>query len=170
MKLNPSSWGREEGECRLGALYAGRSWAELGRWPKAETPQRGGPRLSDEKPPQAQTGSSEGTALGIQTGLGHCAPSLLGSRVIRNQRFFPRPRLVAETEQLANSLYPEPRPASRVAFCASVLCAHSERQGSAHWVSVSRPLPVHDQHDYTALRGQVSLTNAHAARYTYIFL
>lgn len=29
MKLHPSSWERGAGECRLAALYAGRSWAEL---------------------------------------------------------------------------------------------------------------------------------------------
>lgn len=98
---SPSSGRGGEGLGVLGspsaAPCAGRSWAELSLWLKAETPQRGGPGLSMRNL-RAQTGSPQRTALGIQAGLGRRAPSQLGLSLARNKSLFPEtPAPGAET-------------------------------------------------------------------------
>ena len=115
------------GGCESAAVGAGTSWAKLSRRRKVKTSQLGA-QGCQVRTLGAQTGRPKRTALGIHTGLGHCAPYLLRSGMAPNKRFLPRPGPGAGIGQIANSLYTETRPASRVTFCASALGSRSERQ------------------------------------------
>lgn len=97
--------------------------------------------------PRAQTGNPQHIALGIQAGLWRCTPSSLGFRMARNKSLFLRPRPGGRNWKNRKFAVPGdptrlPRPLLLFGFGRA-----EKGRRSVHWVSVSRPLPVQNQHD-----------------------